>query len=102
MLIPQFTIRWLLGVTAVCAVIFSIVAIGVRGTMWAAAVALGLGSLVVLMAIHAGLFGLTWGIGALLSLRRGRRGATSPFGPTSPRGASPFTPGAAPGKTGGP
>jgi hypothetical protein len=101
MLIPQFSIRWLLGVTAVCAVIFSIVALGVGGTLWAAAVALGLASLVVLMAIYAGLFALTWGIGALVSLRARGRGAPSPFGPKPPPGANPFAAGTAPVKTGG-
>jgi len=101
MLIPQFSIRWLLGVTAVCAVIFSIVALGVRGAMWAAALAFGVASLAILMAVYAILFALTWGIGAVVSLRKGRRGAPSPFRPQPTPGTSPFAAGAAPGKTGG-
>ncbi len=83
MLIPQFSIRWLLGVTAVCAVFFSIVGLGVRGHAWAAAVSIGIGSLVILAVVYALLFALVWAFSVTLSsLGRGRAGAgQSPFRP---------------------
>ena len=39
-LIPQFSIRWLLLVTAVCAGVFSIFGLAVRGSHWAAGVSI--------------------------------------------------------------
>jgi len=80
-LIPQFSIRWLLAVTAVCAVIFSIVGLGVRGSAWAAAVSIGIGSLVILMLIYGLLFAVVWVFSLTTrSLGRSRgRAAGSPF-----------------------
>lgn len=76
MLIPQFSIRWLLGLTVVCAVIFSIVGLAVRGSRWAMGVSIGIGSLVLLMAVYAGMFFLVW----VFSMLKRRRGAgRSPF-----------------------
>lgn len=73
MLIPQFTIRWLLVVTAVCAALFSVVGLGFRGRVWAAAFGVGLGSLAVLMLVYAGVFALVWLAGEWLpSLRRAK------------------------------
>ncbi len=86
MLIPQYTIRWLLGVMTVCAGLFSIVALGVRGVVWAAAVSIGLASLVVLMLLYALLFAVTWGIAAAVPRLAAPRAGRSPFRPQSPRG----------------
>ncbi|NUQ62690.1 MAG: hypothetical protein HUU20_09385 [Pirellulales bacterium] len=86
MLIPQFSIRWLFAITAVAAVIFSIVALGVRGNHWAAAVSAGLLALAVLVILYGLLFFIVW----LFSVAMARRG---------PRGVSPFAPAPAAGKT---
>ena len=58
--IPQFTIRWMLGLMTVWAMIFSIVALAMRGHLWALGISVGLGTLVVFMLIGAFLFSLVW------------------------------------------
>ena len=78
-LIPQFSIRWALGLMAGCAGIFSIFALAIRGYEWAAGVSIGILSLVLVMTIYALLFGAVW----LFSL------ITAPLRP-APSGRSPF------------
>jgi len=90
MLIPQYTIRWLLGVMTVCAGLFSILALGVRGVVWAAAVSIGLASLVVLMLLHALLFALVWGAATAVPRLGAPRTGRSPFRPQPPPGGDPF------------
>jgi hypothetical protein len=81
MLIPQYSLRWLLAVTAVCAVVFSIVGLAVRGSHWAAAVSIGVASLVVLMLIYGVVFALVWVFSVMMSASERRRfgSAGSPF-----------------------
>ena len=90
MLIPQFSIRWLLGVTAVVAVVFSIVGMATRGSHWAAGVSIAVGSLVVLMLVHVLSFGLVW-VFSVLTVLLGRKAGTarSPFRRVPPAGAAP-------------
>ena len=92
MLIPQFSVRWLLGVTTACAVVFSIVALAVRGSAWAAAVSVGIGSLVILVLVHGLLFAVVWAFSVATSPlgRKGVRSGGSPF--RSQSGGSPFGP----------
>jgi hypothetical protein len=78
MLIPQFSIRWLLAVTAVAAMIFSIVALGVRGQHWAVSVSIGLLALAILVGLYGLLFFLVW-LFSLAVGRQGRPGGASPF-----------------------
>ncbi|NLY00578.1 MAG: hypothetical protein GXY83_31160 [Rhodopirellula sp.] len=78
MLIPQFSIRWLLAVTAVAAVIFSVVALGVRGEHWAASVSVGLLALAILVGFYGLLFFLVW-LFSLAAGRHARSGGASPF-----------------------
>ncbi len=56
MIIPQFSIRWLLLVTAVVAAVSTFVGVAVRGSPWAWGVSIAVGSLVVVMAVHVLLF----------------------------------------------
>jgi hypothetical protein len=58
--IPQFTIRWMLGLMTVWAIIFSIVALAMQGHLWALGISVGLGVLVLFMLIGAMLFTLIW------------------------------------------
>ena len=93
-LIPQFSIRWLLALTAVCAVIFSIVGLAVRGNAWAAAVSIGIGSLVILVVVYGLLFGVVWVFSLAtwsLGRRRGRSGR-SPFRSESTAGVPAASP----------
>jgi len=101
MLIPQFSIRWLLALTAVCAVIFSIVGLAVRGSEWAAGVSIGIGSLVILGMVYGTLFAVVWLFSVVTSSLGGRRARSgqSPFrtesaagGPTAPSHEVPATP----------
>lgn len=92
-LIPQFSIRWLLGVMTGAAGVFSIVALGIQGEAWAAAVSIAFLSLVVLGLVYAAAFGLVW----VFSI------VTSPYGGRFRQGGSgesPFAP--PPAQTGAP
>jgi hypothetical protein len=90
MLIPQYTIRWLLGVMTVCAGLFSILALGVRGVIWAAAVSIALGSLVILMLLYALLFALIWGVAMAVPRWGAPRAGRSPFRPQPAHSGNPF------------
>ncbi len=81
MLIPQFSLRWMFGLTTVCAVIFAVVAAGMRGNSWAVGVTIGLLALVLMFSIHAGLFALTWLFAAV---------STPLARAAKPEGRSPF------------
>lgn len=85
MLIPQFSIRWLFAITAACAGVFSIVALGVRGHRWALGVSLALASLVVLMVVYAALFCLVWAFASLMGRSGGKdeQAASLPFTPSA-------------------
>lgn len=71
-LIPQFSIRWLLIVTAACAVVFSVFGLAVRGHHWAAGVSIAIVALVVALLVHAAVFGLVWLFSEMTSPLRGR------------------------------
>lgn len=81
MLVPQFTLRWLLGLTAVLAGVFSIVGLAVRGRGWAQGVSAGFVALVAGMMVYAVLFAVVWLAGELLARFR-----------QPPLGGSPFRP----------
>ncbi len=78
MLIPQYSLRWLFGLTAVCAVISLITASALRGQGWAIGVTIGLVSLLVVIGVHVLLFAAVWLYSKLLA-----------------RGGNPFAPAAA-------
>ena len=93
-LIPQFSIRWLFGATAMVAVAFTIVGLAVRGSAWAVAVSFGLASLATLVLTYALIFGAVWVFSAVfgrVTVRRKRAGH-SPFGSggAANETASPF------------
>ncbi len=82
MVIPQFTLRWLLGLMAVCAAVFSIFGLAVRGYGWAIALSMAILGLAVAMAVYAVLFSLVWLCS--LAIGAGERKAAwgrSPFSP---------------------
>lgn len=91
-LIPQFTLRWLLAITAACAVAFSVVALALRGYTWAGGVSIGLLALVVLATVYAGMFSLVWAASAVMAVLSTERPPRSPFRP------SPFAPARADGE----
>jgi hypothetical protein len=84
--IPQFTIRWMLGLMTVWAVIFSIVALAMRGHYWALAITVGVGALVLFMIVGASLFSLVWLFSGFGSSRNSSAAGQSPFrDPIRPR-----------------
>jgi hypothetical protein len=90
MLIPQFSIRWLLAVMTLAAIAFSIVGLAVRGSLWAVAVSTAIGSFVLLMLIYSLLFSVVWVFSVAAVPLGGAQRGRSPFRPQS--GGSPFGP----------
>jgi heme/copper-type cytochrome/quinol oxidase subunit 2 len=76
MLIPQYSLRWLLAATTIAAVVFSVVAMGVHGSHWALAASAGILALVILAVVHVMLFTLIWSISAA---RQHRQSGGTPF-----------------------
>ena len=60
MLLPRFTIRTILAVMALCAVLFLLVGTAYRGQTWAWAATIGVLSLAVTALVHAACFGIVW------------------------------------------
>ena len=81
MLIPRYSIRWVLGGTLVAGVFLVVVRLASQGSGWAFGVTTAFVALAVFLAVYAWLFFLIWLIAALFrSIRRGR----------APEGRSPF------------
>jgi hypothetical protein len=59
-IIPQYTIRWLLGLTTVWGMIFSIVAFAIRGHIWAVGVSVAICSLAAFMLVCAFIYSVVW------------------------------------------
>jgi hypothetical protein len=79
--IPQYTIRWMLGLMTGCGVVFSIVALAMRGHNWALAISIGVGALVLFMTVGALLFSVVWIFSPLISKKSPpSRGGRSTFG----------------------
>ena len=72
MLIPQFSIRWLLALTVVCAGVFSIFRAAHLGSSWATGVSIAIGSAIVLLSVYAATFAMVW-LFSLVSARPRRR-----------------------------
>lgn len=90
-LLPQYSIRLMLGVTAVAAVVFSVVGLAAREHAWAVGVSVGVAALVVTLATYVTLFGVMWGFSVVVApvLNRPLRpGKTTLGGTTSPFAAS--------------
>lgn len=84
MLIPRFTIRWLLGMMVVAGVISLVLAQAVRGDAWAIGTVIGIQSLVLVFFAHACVFAVAW---LFAQIRKGLQGeikATSPFASAGP------------------
>ena len=79
MLIPRFSIRFLLLLTTLCAVFFSIVTLAVQGSQWAIAVSVAVAGLALSMLVQASTFGVAWTVASFCGVFRRRESATSPF-----------------------
>lgn len=82
MLIPRFTIRWLLALTTVCAGLSLVLSYAVQGKAWAIALSLGMGLIPLAFLLYALTFLFAW-LCSQLSQALGGRGHIA-------RGSSPF------------
>jgi hypothetical protein len=79
MLIPQFSLRWILAVTAVCGFVSLIGAAAVRGAPWAAAVVVAIGAVGLILMVHALMFFVIWLLSLVPPLRGRAVKGQSPF-----------------------
>jgi hypothetical protein len=93
MLIPRYSLRWLLVLITVSAAISFVLSYAIRGRDWAIGIAAGLASLAILMALFVLAFLAAWAIAQLEKAASRRDPGTSPFAGNTP--ASPFGPPAA-------
>jgi hypothetical protein len=69
-LIPQFSLRWILALTAVLSVVSFIISQALRGRPWAAGVTVAFAALVVAFLVYAALFAVAWLTAEIASRRR--------------------------------
>ncbi|HEY2881532.1 MAG TPA: hypothetical protein VGJ15_03850, partial [Pirellulales bacterium] len=88
-LIPQFTIRWILALTAVMAVVSLVIAQAVRGQAWAAGIVMAFVVVVFAFAVYAAVFAAVLGVSALAGRRKGRKAEGQTQLPSEPPVAKP-------------
>jgi hypothetical protein len=59
-LVPRFTIRTLLAMITLCAIVFVMIGTATRGQYWAWGVTIGLVSVIITALAHAAWFGIVW------------------------------------------
>jgi hypothetical protein len=81
MLIPRFSIRWLLGLTTFSAGVSLVLAYAVRGQPWAIGIVAGLWAVVIIAVFYAAAFLLAWWLSQFLAatLAKRRPAGDSPF-----------------------
>jgi hypothetical protein len=70
MLLPRFTIRALLVMLTICAFVFVIAGMAVRGQHWAWGVTIGILSVAFTLLIHAAWFGAVWMLAQMQSRKQ--------------------------------
>jgi hypothetical protein len=83
MLIPRFSLRWLLAAMTVCGVLAYLLAQAIMGESWGIAISVALGSLLITAVIHVVVFVVAWGLGSMGQETRKKR-AASPFATHTP------------------
>jgi len=84
MLIPRFTIRWLLLLTTVCSFFFFVLACAVRGSGWAGAISIAVAGLVVAFILYGAFFGFAFVLTSLFGQIRSRPTGGTPFATAEP------------------
>lgn len=82
MLIPRFTLRWLLLLTTVCGGLSLVLSYALQGREWAIAFSLALGAIPLLLLLHALAFVGAWMFSQIYGSVAGMF--------ATPQGASPF------------
>jgi hypothetical protein len=82
MIIPRYSLRWLLALITVCGGLSLILSYAFQGQAWAIGFTVGLGSLAVVAALHAVAFSVAWLLTQLSSIASGspKSQGQSPFG----------------------
>ena len=92
MIIPRFSLRWLLALITVCGGLSLILSYAFQGSAWAIGAIVALGSIVVVVALHAVAFSIAWLLTQFFYMASGssapKAGGQSPFA----GGGSPFAP----------
>jgi hypothetical protein len=93
MIIPRYSLRWLLALLTVCGGLSLVLSYAFQGQAWAIGSIVGLGSLIVVVALHAVAFSIAWLLTQFYYLAVGGSGSP-PAGGQSPfaGGGSPLAP----------
>ena len=94
MLIPRFSVRFLLLLTTFCAVFCFVVTLAVQGSQWAMAVSVAVVGFALSMVVQASTFGVAWATATFFGVFRRQESATSPFASAKfpPQVVEPLTP----------
>lgn len=79
MLLPRFSLRFLLGGTAVCGGFFVVLAAAARGQVWASAITISVGSILLAFLLYAMFFAAAMLIASIGMLPRRQPAVRSPF-----------------------
>jgi hypothetical protein len=90
MLLPRYSLRWLLVLITASAGVSFILSFAWQGDFWAIGVMAGLGSVLLVMLLYALTFLTAWAVSQIEAAVFKQRDGTSPFA-TNPT-ASPFSP----------
>ena len=84
MLIPRFTLRWMLFVLSVSGVFFLFLSLAVKGQAWAIGVSTAIATMLGILVVHMTFFGAAWVLASLLGFARPRQQPRSPFAQEQP------------------
>jgi hypothetical protein len=70
MILPRFTIRALMVIITVCAFVFVIAGMAVRGQHWAWGITIGILSVAFTLVVHAAWFGAVWTLAQMQSRKQ--------------------------------
>ena len=84
MLIPRFTIRWLLGLMTVSSFFFLVVSFAYQRQLWAIAVSVAVASVVVVFLFYALAFLAAWVVASFAGFSRTKTQIRSPFASAGP------------------
>ncbi len=84
MLIPRYSIRWMLGIMTVCGLFFLVVSLGIRGHVWAAAIAIAVAGLVLAIVVQAVFFVVAYWAAIVAESMFPKRHHRSPFASHTP------------------
>jgi amino acid transporter len=84
MLIPRYSIRWMLGIMTLCGLFFLVVSLGVRGHVWAAAIAIAVAALVLAILVQAVFFVVAYWAAVVAEKLFPKRPQRSPFASHAP------------------